>query len=203
MSKLSATNPKSPDQAPHERATIKDRLESTIAIAMQAPSTRNTQPWLFRIDGDAIELYADRSRSLPIADPDDRELTISCGAALFYLRLSLRHLGYSPLIEVLPCRGDPDFLARVIVGQPKNPSVEEEILFSAIPWRHTNRKPYDQRPLVGALLSVLQESAESEGAWLHWFEDEVEKSAIADLIVEADQQQLADNAFRQELAASI
>ena len=46
-------------------------------------------PWIFRITTDnTIKLYADRTRALPVVDPKDRALTISCGAILFNLFLS-------------------------------------------------------------------------------------------------------------------
>ena len=36
---------------------------------------------------ETVELLADRTRALPVNDPQDRELTISCGCALFNLRV--------------------------------------------------------------------------------------------------------------------
>src|SRR5216683_5000593 len=73
----------------------------------------NTQPWLFKIEDDTIELYADRACALPVVDPDDRELTISCGAALLNLRIALRHFGYRDLVQALPEPDNPDLLARI------------------------------------------------------------------------------------------
>ncbi|NOT32243.1 MAG: hypothetical protein HOP15_17495 [Planctomycetes bacterium] len=55
-------------------------LVPLLELATRAPSSHNTQPWLFRARGDSIELHADRTRALPINDPHDRELTIRCGA---------------------------------------------------------------------------------------------------------------------------
>ena len=52
---------------------------------------RESQPWSFRIvAGDRIELRADPARWLKVGDPRARGLTISCGAALFNLRMALR-----------------------------------------------------------------------------------------------------------------
>ena len=62
------------------------QLQTLVQAATLAPSSHNTQPWLFRLEGQVIELLADRTRALPVNDPDDRELTISCGCALFNLR---------------------------------------------------------------------------------------------------------------------
>jgi nitroreductase len=58
-----------------------------------APSNHNTQPWHFNVDGDCLTLCADRTRALPVVDPSDLELIVSCGAALFNLRVALRRCG--------------------------------------------------------------------------------------------------------------
>jgi nitroreductase len=60
-----------------------------IATAARAPSVHNTQPWRFRVGEYAIDLHADVRRKLRM-DPLGRELLISCGAALFGLRLAVR-----------------------------------------------------------------------------------------------------------------
>jgi hypothetical protein len=43
-----------------------------VEAATLAPSLHNSQPWRFRIDGDTIEVYADRKRRLEVLDPDAR-----------------------------------------------------------------------------------------------------------------------------------
>jgi Nitroreductase family len=98
-----------------------DKAKFFLNYAILAPSSHNTQPWLFNIDVNAIELYADRTRALSVVDPEDRELTISCGAALFHLILAIRHFGYSCRIEFFAKDGSSqqkrqeDLLARVYV----------------------------------------------------------------------------------------
>ena len=67
-----------------------------IATAARAPSVHNTQPWRFRVGEYTIELHADVCRKLRV-DPLGREMLISCGAALFGLRLAVRSLGYLPV----------------------------------------------------------------------------------------------------------
>jgi hypothetical protein len=49
-----------------------------------------------------IELHADLDRSLPATDPEQRELRISCGAALLNLRLALQSHSIRPLVTLLP-----------------------------------------------------------------------------------------------------
>ena len=52
--------------------TTPPSLEALVAAAVHAPSLHNTQPWLVRCAGDTVELYADRTRALPVNDPFDR-----------------------------------------------------------------------------------------------------------------------------------
>ena len=72
-----------------------------------APSVPNTQPWRFVAVDDSINLYADRSRALPISDPDERALHISCGAALMNLKLAMADNGRTPVVDLLPTTGIP------------------------------------------------------------------------------------------------
>jgi len=102
-----------------ERVTPEGVAAHVVAAAVWAPSVHNTQPWLFSAGGQEIRLYADVSRQLMVADPDGREMMISCGAALFTARLALRSLGYIPdtglgRSPVGTCAG-PD-------GRPADPS---------------------------------------------------------------------------------
>jgi hypothetical protein len=94
--------------------TLREKLSFLVGYAILAPSGHNAQPWLFSIADDTIELYADRARALPVFDPEDRELTISCGAALLNLRLALRRFGYQDLLETLPDPAVDDLLANQV-----------------------------------------------------------------------------------------
>ena len=137
-----------------------------LNYAVLAPSGHNTQPWLFKLSDDRVELYADRIRGLPVVDPEDRALIISCGASLFHLRLALKHFGYSGEVETFPDPDNPDLLARVRLGSEHGATEEERSLFRAIPKRHSNRQAFEDRRVPERLLAALQEAAREEGAWL-------------------------------------
>src|SRR5256884_746668 len=89
-------------------------VRCVVARAVWPPSVHNTQPWRFPADGGPqLSLHADAGRRLAVADPDGREMMISCGAALFTIRLALRSLGYIPETRVLPDPGQPALVAQV------------------------------------------------------------------------------------------
>jgi nitroreductase len=168
--------------------------------AVLAPSSHNTQPWRFNIHGNRLDVVAERARALPVVDPDDRELIISCGAALFNLRVALEQLGWRPAVAILPESFNSDLVASVRIAERRAPSAEIEALFAAIPQRHTNRQPFAEREVQESVVSELQREAHVEGAWLYWARG-LYKESVARLIAEGDRLQMADKSFRRELAA--
>jgi len=128
---------------------------------------------------------------------------MSCGAALFHLRIALRHFGYEGTVREFPDSSKPDLLARVGFGGERKASQEEDLLFSTIVKRRTNRMPFQAQQVPEALLSKLEKAASQEGAWLHIVRGEDSRNRLADLIAEADRIQMADKRFRRELAAWI
>jgi len=177
-----------------------DLLREAVDYAVLAPSGHNTQPWSFKVVDETLELWADRARALPVVDPYDRELTISCGAALAFVRIALRRLGHEALTKVLPDAGEPDLLGRVRLGAAVEADERDRALFEAIPRRRTMREPFEDRDLPTQLVRELQQLAEREGAWLARI-DPHESGEIPALVDEGDRIQAADPRFRRELAA--
>jgi hypothetical protein len=183
--------------------TSSEKLRFLLNYAVLAPSNHNAQPWLFRIVGDGIELYADRTRALPVVDPEDRELLMGCGAALFNLRIALRHFGYEGVVQTFPDASKPDMLARVNFGKEVAAIAEEHALFQAITKRRTNRMPFGTQIIPESLLSELESAATKEGAWFYTVLGDENRNRVADLITEGDRIQMADGHFRRELASWI
>ena len=184
-------------------APAAQRLRALVKSAILAPSSHNSQPWIFHIPLNCafIELYADRSRALPVVDPDDRELTMSCGSALFGMRLAARHAGFTDVVELLPDPDDRDLLARMRLGTPYTATADEEALFAAIERRRTNRRPFVVRPIPDEVMAAMRTDAGIEGAILTVLHTSSERTRLAELIATADKKQGANPAFRRELAA--
>jgi nitroreductase len=179
-------------------APLEDQLRFLVRFAILAPSTHNSQPWRFRVTDDAVEVWADPGRALPRIDPTRRQLLMSCGAALFHLRIGIRRFGSVDRVDYLPDPARPELLARIRRGRPIRPLARDVELFAAIPARRTNRGPFLTRP-VGAIESdLLEREVAAEGAWMIRLHPH-DKLAVAHLIAEADRKQLADRAFRREL----
>ena len=175
-------------------------LEWAVAQAVRAPSTHNAQPWRFRIRGSGIELLSDRSRALPVVDPEGRELATSCGAALFHLRLALRSRGLIFDVRRLPEVMNRDVIAHVSVAPGPPPTADELTLFEAIGRRHTSRAPYLGITVPDEVIAQLRRDVEAEGAWLAVLSEESQRVRLVAMVMEADHVQWSDRSFREELA---
>jgi hypothetical protein len=185
------------------QGSVAEQLRFLLNYAILAPSGHNTQPWLFRLADDGIEIYGDRRRALAVVDPSDRELTMSCAAALFHLRVAMRHFGLDPVVNLLPRSDHSDLMVRIRPGAAYEPTLNDHRLFMAIKKRRTNRQPFDDRAVPSPELNDLRLAAQSEGATLHVVRRAAQKRDLAALIAEADRRQASNPSFRRELAAWI
>jgi len=181
-------------------ASPEEQLQFLLQYAILAPSCRNTQPWLWEIDGDEVLLRADRSRILPALDPHGREMIMSCGAALHHLCLAIRAFGYAALVQTFPNENEPDLLARIRLGGARPTTDKDELLFSFITKRHTNRGQFENRALPKELLLTLQAEADQESVSLYFAQEEEEREAISALIERGDLIQSRDPAARRDVA---
>jgi hypothetical protein len=161
-------------------------IAHVVSEAVWAPSVHNTQPWSFTVDHGGLCLYADPARQLTAADPDGREMLISCGAALFTARLALRAAGWIPEAQVLPDPGQPLLVARLAWRHRAVPTGFERLLAAQVRSRRTHRGGFDRLPLAPEFLAVLGESATHYGAVLLAVADQGVRAALAEVVQAAE-----------------
>src|SRR5262249_14070676 len=172
-----------PSGIPSSGAAI-DKARFAVRYAILAPSSHNTQPWRFIVNGDELLVCADRTRSLANIDPFDRELIISCGAALFNLRVVLAHFRVPVEITTFPQRSDPDIVARVVFPASGPMLKDLAELFSAITKRTTNRGPFSGEEVPAAIVGRLKSAATSEGVDVTFAQGLAQCERLAMLIAE-------------------
>ncbi|HKZ72673.1 MAG TPA: hypothetical protein VJ011_01345, partial [Steroidobacteraceae bacterium] len=156
----------------------------------------------FRVGEEDIELIADRTRALPVNDPFDRELTVSCGAALFNLRVAAAAVQLDALVELLPAREDPDVLARVTLAMNSGRRFHDaDALAGALPRRRTYRRQFLPQVVDRSQIEALCAAATLEGVHMEPFITGAGRSALGELIAEGDGIQWEDPHWRRELAA--
>jgi hypothetical protein len=161
-----------------------EHVDMLLRAAGLAPSLHNAQPWQFAVGSSHMEVYADASRQLRDSDPAGRSLLISCGAAVFNLRVAFAHLGLHPRPRLMPDEGDPTLVATIEVDKGRQ-GADLGRFYDALSARRTNRHPFQCRRLPPSVTANMIDAARTEGAILSVFDDPEEVERIVDLLDDA------------------
>ena len=185
---------------PQTSAITRTVAMRVLATAGRAPSLHNSQPWRFCLVDGALELRVDPGRAMSISDPTARELVISCGAALYNLRLALRSEALTASVALTPESREPLLLARVTAQAGPPTTLDESRLLKAVNRRHTHRHGFDGMPISAATLSALADDVTAECAELVWVDDPDVLTTLVELAVLADRLQVDDPSWQAEIA---
>lgn len=174
-----------------------DTIRAALILAGRAPSLHNSQPWQWRVGDAALDLYADTSRHLPHADPDSRDMVLSCGAALHHCTVALAAMGWHARVHRLPDPADPDHLASIeLIAQP--PDELDIMLARVISRRRTDRRNYSAWPVPWGDIALMGARAARAGVMLRQVDQIPRLNAI---VAEAVSQHAADADYLAELSA--
>ena len=82
---------------------FEDPRVQVLAHGVLAPNSHNLQSWRVVLEGeDSFLLYVDPARLSPKADPPGRQVTISQGTFLEYVRVAAENLGYESEMQLFP-----------------------------------------------------------------------------------------------------
>lgn len=182
---------------------IVTRLKFLINYAVLAPSTHNTQPWLFRVSENTIDVVADRSRALPVIDPDDRSLVLSCGAATGNLLTALEALGFHYRLSLYPAPAEVDLISRIRITHTGTPSDNWEGVLNAIRNRKTVRAGYKAREIDITEINSIAQSFVVDSCKLSIASNPHRENAILVSVQQAEQMRGGDKHYVRENASWI
>jgi hypothetical protein len=175
--------------------------EYLVDAAVWAPSVYDTHPWWFETRGSTVTLHADAERRLDVADPQGRQLYISCGAALYTLRLAVCSLGRLPEVRMrIHDDGPRDAIADISAGPSHPTSSEERQMYEQIRRRHTHSGGFRPGGLPIGLLQSLRAQAYTERVMLRIVADPRCRIALAALTEAAEQVHRQNPAYVAEAA---
>ena len=120
-----------------------DVARNAVALACRAPSLHNSQPWRWIADGPTLHLFADASRLMFAADPQGREITLSCGAALDHPIVAMSAAGWETTVARCPDPYKPFHLATMDF----RPATDEASGVGRGARRRDRAAPHDRRPV--------------------------------------------------------
>lgn len=120
-----------------------------VAAGILAANPHDTQPWLFGVSANAIEIFADVARNLGAMDAYVREMHLGLGCAIENMLLAAGPNGYAAELEGRPGsltelteRRAPVHVATLRLTERERAAPHP--LYRAMPDRHTNRYAYDR-----------------------------------------------------------
>lgn len=175
-----------------------EKLTFLLNYAILAPSVYNSQPWQFNVSEGEIQVFADESRWLKVADPDRREQYISLGCALENLVIAAEHFGYNCTVSYFP--GLENLVATVSLHESKSAtSPSDSRLFDAITSRQTSRTPYEPRAISKADLDAIISLCSDPDAAIFIADGPALKRRFLDLTITADEMLYSDVNYKSEL----
>ena len=188
----------SPQEFPRT-ASIEKQLQFLLRYAILAPSTKNSQPWRFVVEGNQVLLIAALERGQPVADPKNRELYISVGCALENLLVAAEQFGFHYGVNYLP-EGRPELAAAVHFAPGGGPSPERAaITLEAMVARHNDNSVYRRLAIPETAKDQLQRCCVERDLRLDLTGNHRFLGWIEELTLQADRAEFANPAFRKEL----
>lgn len=145
--------------------SIEEKIKFILQYALLAPSSHNTQPWIFSVIDSKINIRFNIERKLPISDPVEREMYISMGCCISNIYMALNAFEVPYKADFIINNNAEDFLCRIIIQKDffHFDAAKKNIFLKSIQSRHSNRKFHDisnfhQRKLE----NILDEFSESE-----------------------------------------
>jgi hypothetical protein len=166
-----------------------------VRSAIKAPSGHNTQPWFFAKEDNGICINPDFSRSLPVADPDHREMFISLGCAAETAIIAARFYGYNAALnkDLLNNQG------AIKVMLSKNDYLDQPKLFSYISLRQTSRNIYNDRTVSDNDINLLKQLPTDPDIDISFYSGQEKINMIVPYILEANALQMSNPEFKSEL----
>jgi len=172
--------------------TDRERLSYLIAFAVLAPSSHNTQPWNFRLSGNVVELHLAADRRLPVADPDDRQLYMSLGAALENMARAALSIGATAVITY---KLEGALVATIGLKAGAKPTTDYR---AAMVQRRSTRLPFGLEPIAPGMRNAVK-GAQRGSTNITLIEGKENVETVARINADASERSLADPVFRVEL----
>ena len=134
-------------------------IRSIIEAGTMAPSGDNCQPWRFEANDSQINIFNVPERDTSLYNYKQRASLVALGACIENMLITARKQGCEPCVIYFPTPDNEQHVARVDLSRG---NATDEPLFTAIPARAINRRPYRGGTLPAETLDCIRNAAAHE-----------------------------------------
>lgn len=130
--------------------TIEQQIAYLLTSAIRAPSTHNSQPWLFQIQQNTLYVYRNIKIQLPNSDSKGRYAHVSIGFLLHHIAVLAAYSGMTCIIT--PEINDEGLIAKITLCVSNGMSTAPAPLAEAIFNRRNRRGPFTDQSIPNEVL---------------------------------------------------
>jgi hypothetical protein len=182
-----------------------DRIKFLLQYGVLAPSTHNSQPWLFKIQGSECKVYYNPNLLIPKADPKTRDLHISIGCAIENIFQAGLYFRMNPKVDLGPF--SEEYLLSIIhLSEPPhvNNQNEQKELIDSILTRINARGIFKNLNYDFSFLTDLRVKLEQDGylneITIHFVLEKETREKLANLTSDGLKLAYKDSNFRKEMS---
>lgn len=179
------------------QANLADKIKFILGYAILAPSTHNSQPWLFKIENSSCKIYYDSNLRLPEADPLGRDLYISMGCLIDNLLIAANYFGIFKNINI---NLKDNFVAEVFFQDIGSTNHDLEYLVDTIPKRVNSRGFFESKLLPDSIQAEILAMNKNDHIRLSFVTDKEKINALASLTAEGLKIAHGKPSFRKEMS---
>lgn len=188
------------DEFPRNQG-ITQQARFLIRYALLAPSSHNTQPWLFSVSDNHIDILLDHNRIPPFGDRTHREAIISLGCAITNLQIAAKHFKLEPHLELFPeSKTNATQATLTLKPNQKKVTKSKNVRFKQITQRRTNRFPHQDKPIPKELITTIKQLGKQFGLDIRLVDSSTDKNELAEIMADAISFAFGNQLFKWELS---
>lgn len=181
------------------KGSLEEKLAFFLRYAILAPSSHNSQPWLFSIKKNSIFIGFNKDRMLPVADPHQRLAYISLGCVLENILIAADYFSFTSSLKYLDASFLGEGVLEIILNEEQNTHKPSNHLIFAIPKRVTNRNKYKEIFPSEEFARELISTTPPEDVMVHIIKDQGTKEKVADILMNWRLELFDRKEFRYEM----
>lgn len=142
----------------HKIIMEKETILKILYYSVRAPSTHNSQPWLFKLNPEGVSVFYDKKLRLPEADKDGRDIFISIGCMLENMEIAASHFGFKMFTEIYIDEKD-QHVAEIIFKKSTEPVGENKKIFDQILKRVNGRGKFKDEIISNEIIKKIENLA--------------------------------------------